>query len=55
MHLFFGGADDGVVFVVIFEEIGDVEKRVAFQSDIDESGLHAGKNPSDTSFMDAAG
>jgi hypothetical protein len=45
----------GRVFFLLFEEIGDVEESVAFESDVDKRGLHAGKNPSDTALIDRAG
>ena len=45
-NFFFSGADNGVVLVIVFEEIGDVEKSVPFESDVDESGLHSGQTPS---------
>jgi uncharacterized MnhB-related membrane protein len=42
-----------VVFEVL-EDVAHVEKRVAVQADIHESGLHAGKDASNFSFVDAA-
>jgi hypothetical protein len=43
-----------VVFVVIFEEIRNVEKRIPLQADIDERRLHARKHARHSSFMNAA-
>jgi hypothetical protein len=45
----------GRVFLLLFEEIGDVEEGVPFESDVDKRGLHAGKNPGDTALIDGAG
>jgi hypothetical protein len=47
------------LFLVILpgeiQEVGDIEKSVAFQADIDKSRLHAGKHASDASFVNRAG
>jgi hypothetical protein len=53
--LVFDGADNGIVFIVVFEEVGNVEKRVAFQSNVNKGGLHSGQHACDTTFMDTAG
>jgi hypothetical protein len=45
----------GRVFFLLFEKIGDVEESVAFESDIDKRGLHAGEDPGDTALVDRAG
>ncbi len=54
-YFVFGRADDRVVFVVVFKEIGDVEKRVPFESDVYKCGLHPGQHACDAPFVDAAG
>jgi hypothetical protein len=46
---------DLVVFLVVLEKIRDVEKRVAFQADIDESRLHARQDARNPAFVNAAG
>jgi len=43
-----------VIAFEIFENVTDVEKRVAIQADVHESGLHTRENASDSSFVDAA-
>ena len=53
-YFVFGGADNTVVFVVIFKEVGDIEERVALQSNVYECGLHAGQYPGDASFVNTA-
>jgi hypothetical protein len=45
----------GRIFFLLFEKISDVEESVAFESDVDKCGLHAGKNPGDTALIDGAG
>lgn len=45
---------DMVVVFEIFENVTDVQKRVAVQADVHESGLHAWKDASDSSFVDTA-
>jgi hypothetical protein len=39
------------IFFFIQQKIGDVEKGVAFQPDIDKGGLHAGKHAGHTPFI----
>jgi hypothetical protein len=48
-------AHNGIVLVVVFEKVGDIEERVAFEANVHECGLHAGEDPGHTSFMDTAG
>ena len=43
----------GGVFLLL-HEIGDIEKRIALQSQVDESRLHPGKHPGDTAFVNGA-
>ena len=43
------------VFLLLFEKIGDVEESVAFESDFDEGGLHAGEDAGDAALVDRAG
>ena len=38
----------------LVKEIGDVKKRIAFQSDIHEGGLHAGQHAHHAPFIDVA-
>ena len=45
----------GRILFLLLEEVGDVEKGVAFESNIDKRGLHAGKNPGDTALVNGAG
>ena len=49
---------DGIrqIVVVLFQihEVGDVEKRITLQSDVDECRLHAGKHAGDFPFVDGA-
>jgi hypothetical protein len=54
-HLLFRGARDPVVFFVVFEEVGNLEERVAFQPDVNESGLHARKHTRYAPFLNAPG
>ena len=44
-----------VVLFVVFEEIGDVQERVALQADVDKGRLHARQHARNPAFMDAAG
>ncbi|MGP8175911.1 MAG: hypothetical protein ACLP7O_15385 [Terracidiphilus sp.] len=46
--------DDLVVLVVVFEKVRDVQECVAFQTDIDESRLHARQYARHSAFVDAA-
>jgi hypothetical protein len=46
-------ADDLVVLLVIFEEIRNVQERVAFQADIDERRLHSRQDAGHSSFVNA--
>jgi len=43
-----------VVVFQILENVADVQKRVAVEADVHESGLHARKDAGDFSFVDAA-
>ena len=43
-----------IVIFEVFEDVAHVEKGVAIQADVHESGLHAGKDASNFSFVDAA-
>ena len=43
------------VFLLLFEEIRDVEERVALQSHVDKCGLHSGKDPGDSALVNRAG
>jgi hypothetical protein len=43
-----------VEVVVLFEEVGNVEKRVAFEAHIDESRLHSRQDARDAPLMNAA-
>ena len=36
------------------EDVGDVEKPVAFEADVDEGRLHPGQDPADATFVDVA-
>jgi len=47
-------ARDLVEVLVFFKEIGDVEKRVSFQAEIDEGRLHSWQNARHAAFMNAA-
>jgi len=43
-----------IVIFKIFENVANVEESVAIETDVNESGLHAGKDASDFAFVDAA-
>jgi hypothetical protein len=43
------------IFPMFFEKIGDIEEGVAFQAEVHEGGLHAGQDPRDAAFVNAAG
>jgi hypothetical protein len=43
-----------VIFFLQIEKVGYIEERVAFQADIDECRLHAGKYAGHTSFVDGS-
>jgi len=45
---------DLAVFVLRLDEVGDVKERVAFQADLDESRLHAGKHARHFAFIDGS-
>jgi hypothetical protein len=46
---------DAVEFVgVIVGEVRYVKKSIAFETKVDEGGLHAWEDPGDASFMDTA-
>lgn len=44
----------GLVVLEVFKNVADVEKRIAIQTDVHESGLHSGEDACDFSFIDAA-
>ena len=41
-----------IVVLKIFENVADVQEGVAVETDIDEGGLHTGKDASDAAFVD---
>ena len=43
------------VFVFQFQEVGDIEKCIALQANIDECRLHAWKHAGDPAFVDRSG
>ena len=43
-----------LVVLEVFENVANIEKRIAIQADVHESGLHAGEDACDFSFVDAA-
>ena len=43
--------DDSFKLFFFVEEVGDVKECVAFQSDVDESGLHSGQDPHHASLI----
>src|SRR5580704_6309604 len=43
-----------IVVLQIFENIADVEKSIAIETDVNESGLHAGEDAGDSAFVDTA-
>ena len=45
---------DPVEVLVLFEEIRDVEERVALQAHIDKCRLHSGQDARDAPFVDTA-
>jgi hypothetical protein len=45
---------DVIVVLEVFENVADVQERVTVQADVHESGLHAGKDTGDFSFVDTA-
>jgi hypothetical protein len=47
--------DDLVVLFVVFEEIGDVQKCIAIQADVDKRRLHARQDSRHAAFMNTAG
>jgi hypothetical protein len=47
-------AGDPVEILMLFEKIGDIQERVAFQTQIHERGLHPWKHAGDAALMDAA-
>ena len=57
LHFFnfiFDGRNDVIVVLEIFEEIADVEKGVAIESDVHKSRLHAGQHACDAAFVNAS-
>jgi hypothetical protein len=42
------------VFAVLVEEVGDIEKGIAFEAEVDEGRLHARQDAGDSSFVDTA-
>jgi hypothetical protein len=47
-------AVSGIVVFEIFENVADVQEGVAIKADVNESGLHAGEDASNTALVDAA-
>jgi hypothetical protein len=43
-----------LVVLEVFENVADIEKRVAVEADVHESGLHAREHARNFSFVDAA-
>jgi len=43
-----------IVVFEIFEDVADVEKSVAVEANVHESGLHAGENAGDSAFVNTA-
>jgi len=54
-HLIFHAGDDLVIFLVVFEEIRNIEERISLQADVDEGGLHSRKDAGNLPLMNAAG
>jgi hypothetical protein len=42
-----------IVVFQIFKNITDIEESISVEADVHESGLHAGKDASDSAFVDA--
>jgi len=42
-----------IVVFQIFKNITDIEEGISVEADVHESGLHAGKDASDSAFVDA--
>ena len=51
------GRERNIFFAIflLFGEVGDVEKRIALQTNIDKCRLHAGKDAGDFAFVNGAG
>jgi len=43
-----------IVVFEVFENVADIEKGVAVETNVHEGGLHAGEDAGDSSFVDAA-
>jgi hypothetical protein len=43
-----------IVVLEVFENVADVQESVAIETNVHESGLHAGEDAGDFSFVDAA-
>jgi hypothetical protein len=43
-----------IVVLEIFENVADVQERIAVQADVHEGGLHAREDACDFSFVDTA-
>jgi len=43
-----------IVILEIFENVADVQESIAVETNVHESGLHAGEDAGDFSFVDAA-
>jgi len=43
-----------IVVFEVFENVADVQEGVAIKANVHESGLHAGEDAGDFSFVDAA-
>jgi hypothetical protein len=46
-----GGDIVEVLGIFQLHKVGDIEERIALQANVNESGLHSGKNASDASFV----
>jgi hypothetical protein len=53
--LLFNARYDFVVFVVILEEVRDIQECIAIEANVHEGRLHAGKHACDAALMDTAG
>ena len=43
-----------IVVLKIFKNVADIKEGVAIEADVHESGLHAGEDASDSTFVDTA-
>jgi hypothetical protein len=44
----------GLVLLHVLDDVGDVEERVALETDVDERGLHSGQDFRDAALVDVA-